>query len=89
LVYFARHFIILIEFFYIDYTTNLLKILFPKKIKSPSGKYQRAGNVMAPQTERFSQLLYEGGDGESVSEVRRSSQLVTIRKVLKGKSNNF
>ncbi len=44
---------------------------------------------MAPQTERFSQLLYEGGDGESVSEVRRSSQLVTIRKVLKGKSNNF
>jgi len=34
LVYFARHFIILIEFFYIDYTTNLLKILFPKKIKA-------------------------------------------------------
>jgi hypothetical protein len=38
LAYFAKHFIILIEFFYIDYTTNLLKILFPKKNKKPFRK---------------------------------------------------
>jgi len=48
LVYFARHFIILIEFFYIDYTTNLLKILFPKKIKSPSANAKGFGMSSSP-----------------------------------------
>jgi hypothetical protein len=31
LAYFAKHLIVLIEFFYIDYTTNVFKITFYKK----------------------------------------------------------
>jgi len=38
---FARHFVVLIEFFYIDYTTNLLKTLF-LKIKALQLECQRA-----------------------------------------------
>jgi len=53
LAYFAKHFIILIEFFYINYTTNLLKILFPKKTKSPLAKDQRARIVKLPLLETF------------------------------------
>jgi len=42
-------------------------------LKKPFSKCQRAGNGQAPQTGRFSQLLYEGGNGESVSEIRRNN----------------
>jgi len=34
LEYFARHFIVIIEFFYIHYTTNLLKILLFQRKKA-------------------------------------------------------
>jgi hypothetical protein len=49
---------------YIYYMSLIFKILLLlennlKNIKSPSAKGQRAGNVLAPQTGRLSQLLYE------------------------------
>jgi len=60
LAYFARHFIVIIEFFYIDYTTNLLKILLFKKEK-PFSKRPKGGKCLGSpcQTERFSNFLYE------------------------------
>jgi len=48
LEYFARHFIVIIEFFYIDYTTNLLKILFPKNKKALQQKAKGLEIVSSP-----------------------------------------
>jgi len=40
---FARHFVVVIEFFNIDYNTNFLKTLLFQN-KKPFSKCQRAGN---------------------------------------------
>jgi len=52
--------------------TNIKILLFyrnilQKKEKCPSVKAKGLEIVLAPQTERLSQLLYEGGDGKSLS----------------------
>jgi len=49
---FARHFVVVIEFFYIDYTTNLLKTLF-LKIKALQQNAKGLGIVWLPLLETF------------------------------------